>query len=138
MPAIDIPMEDANMITPAIEFIYGYSFPGNLRTLHDVAEIVAFAEKYEIADLLAWATEAANNLLAGCLGDDTMLKDFLAFGRFRWSSTSGLMHDFAVVFIKQNLKKLQGTGVLEDLVEMNPELTVMLLHAVVHEIIEME
>jgi hypothetical protein len=138
MPAIDIPMEDAKMTTPAIEFIYGHDFPDIPQTLHDVAEIVELAEKYEIADLLAWATETANNLLAECLGDDTMLKDFLAFGRFRWSSTSGLMHDYAVVFIKQNLKKLQGTGVFEDLVEINPELTVMLLHAVVHEIIEME
>jgi hypothetical protein len=81
-----------------------------------------------------WATETANNLLAGCLSDEAELKEFLGFGRF-WaeSFTSGLMHDFAFEFIQKNLKKLQGTGAFQDLVENEPKLTVMLLNAVVYE-----
>jgi hypothetical protein len=67
-PALVIPREDVKMMTPAIQFIYGFGLPGAYKTLHDVAEIVAIAEKYEIADLLTRATEIANNLLGGCQG----------------------------------------------------------------------
>jgi hypothetical protein len=133
-PALVIPREDVKMMTPAIQFIYGFGLPGAYKTLHDVAEIVAIAEKYEIADLLTRATEIANNLLGGCLGDEAKLKGFLAFNRVQhFSLTSGLMHNFAVGFIKQNLKRLQGTGAFQDLVESEPKLTVMLLNAVVFE-----
>ena len=133
-PVFFIPAEDVNMITPAIRFIYGSDFPEKPKTLYRVAGVVAIAEKYEIADLLVWAIETAVNLMAGCLSDEAKLKDFLAFGQFRVDSpTSGLMHDFAFDFIQKNLKKLQGTGAFQDLVENEPKLTVMLLNAVVYE-----
>jgi hypothetical protein len=75
--------------------------------------------------------EIANGLLVRCLNDEAKLKQFLAFDRFpymiRLTPRSWRMHDFAIGFIRQNLKRLERKKAFHDLLEKEPILTVSLL-----------
>jgi hypothetical protein len=119
------------MIIPAIQFIYGFDYPNKPDTLHGVAEVAAIAYGYGIASLLDWAKKVADDLLAGCLDDETKLKRFLAFDRFPpmfpETTWSWRMHDCATGFVRQHLKSLRPKQAFRDLLEQNPKLTVKIL-----------
>jgi hypothetical protein len=123
--------ENVKAITPAIQFIYGFDYPDTPETLLDVVEVAAIAHKYEIVNLLDWVKDIANGLLVRCLDDEAKLKQFLAFDRFpsmiRLTPRSWRMHDFAIGFIRQNLKRLERKKVFHDLLEKEPILAVLLL-----------
>lgn len=109
------------MMNSAIRRVYGFNFPSDCKldmpeSLYDVAEIGMIAEKYEIAGLLEWATETADNLLTDCLGDEERLGQFLAFDRFR---LTGPNLDFGRGCIQANLKKLRGREAFQNLLRMS-------------------
>jgi hypothetical protein len=133
-PVIIIDRNDFGMLTPAIQFIYGFEYPDMPETLHCVAEIVVIAEEYKIAGLLEWVTETADNLLTNCLGHESELREFLRFDHFRpvWPRRDRLSN-IAIGFVQKNLRKLQGEIAFQDLLGKEPRLTSMLLNAVVDE-----
>jgi hypothetical protein len=123
-----VPRRDVDTLTTVIKYIYGFEAEDCVddmpESLFELAEIGATAEDYGVPGLIKWASDTADDLLAACLSDEAKLGEFLTFDCFhlKGSSKNVLVYDYAVEFIRKNLKKLNNKTAFHKLVENEPRL----------------
>lgn len=138
--------DDAEVMTAAIRYLYGFDFSHDIRgipkieieSVFEISRIGVVAKKFEIAGLLEWASKTAQHNLAGCSNDEAKLETFLDVNtaRFRLSiyMDSITNYDFVVNIIRENIKELHGKAAFQKLLKDEPKVALKLLDSVVEEL----
>jgi hypothetical protein len=112
-----------------IRYIYGFELPQDCEvdmpeTLYEVAEIGATAEEYGVAGIVEWADNTADNLLAGCLNDETKLEEFLDIDYFhpKGARMRAQAYDYASRFFQKHLGELRPKPAFEKLLKKEPRM----------------